>query len=71
MFFAIRGNWGTHYDGTLPKFPEMGFWPKDFLIGFFPQLVFRVVFTVISGPLSGSNATAFLHRRKAVPQTAS
>lgn len=22
MFFAIRGNWGTHYDGPPPGFPS-------------------------------------------------
>jgi hypothetical protein len=68
MFFAIRGNWGTHYDGPPPGFPEMGFWPKYFHTGLLPQLVFWVAFTVIFGSLFGTVATAIAGRGKVAAQ---
>ncbi len=68
MFFAIRGQWGTHYDVLPPDFPpETGFWETFMLIGFLPQLIFWVAFSVVTGSLFGSIATALLRRRK--PET--
>jgi hypothetical protein len=64
MFFAIRGNWGTHYDALPPGFSDMSFWPKYVQIGLIPQLVFWVAFTMIVGTLFGSIATAIFSRRK-------
>ena len=58
IFFAIRGNWGTHYDGPPPNFPPMGFWPKYILIGLLPQLILWITFTVITGSLFGIAAVA-------------
>jgi len=54
MFFAFRGNWGTHYD-ALPSDMPLGYslWEKYWLLGFFPQLVFWVGYTVVSGMLLG------------------
>ena len=66
MFFAIRGNWGTHYDALPPGFSDMSFWPKYVQIGLIPQLVFWVVFTMIVGTLFGGIATAIFSRRKIV-----
>ena len=66
MFFAIRGNWGTHYDALPPGFSDMSFWPKYVQIGLVPQLVFWVAFTMIVGTLFGSIATAIFSRRKIV-----
>jgi hypothetical protein len=63
-FFAIRGNWGTHYDALPPDIPEMSFWSKYVQFGLFPQLIFWVVFTVIMGTLFGCIATAIFSRRK-------
>ena len=63
MFFAIRGNWGTHYDGPPPNFPEMSFWPKYLHIALLPQLVFWVAFTVVIGALFGTIATAVRRNR--------
>jgi hypothetical protein len=62
MFFAIRGNWGTHYDALPPGFADMSFWPKYVQIGLVPQLIFWVAFTVIVGMLFGSVATAIFSR---------
>src|SRR5215471_3686697 len=39
MFFAIRGSWGTHYDGAPPEFPAMNWLMKWVLIGLLPQLI--------------------------------
>ena len=66
MFFAIRGNWGTHYEALPPGFSDMSFWPKYVQIGLIPQLVFWVAFTMIVGTLFGSIATAIFSRRKIV-----
>jgi len=72
MFFAIRGNWGTHYDGPPPNFPtDISWFPKFILIGVIPQLVFWIAFTVIVGALFGAAAVAIAHRgRQATPAEA-
>ncbi len=70
MFFAIQGNWGTHYDAPPPNFPDMGFLPKYFRIGFLPQMILWPTFTVIVGGLFGAITVAIAHRRKPVAQTA-
>lgn len=63
MFFAIRGNWGTHYDGPPPNFPtDIGWFPKFILIGAIPQLVFWIAFTVIVGLLFGALGLAIASR---------
>jgi len=65
MFFAIRGNWGTHYDGPPPGFPaDIGWFPKFILIGVIPQLVFWIAFTVIFGMLFGALGVAIANRGK-------
>jgi hypothetical protein len=64
MFFAIRGNWGTHYDALPPGFSDTSFWPKYLQIGLFPQLIFWVAFTMVVGTLFGSIAAAIFSRRK-------
>ena len=65
MFFAMWGNWGTHYDyvGMPPQF-QMSLWPKFFWLAFFPQLIFWVGFTIVMGSLTGSFADAWIQRRK-------
>lgn len=61
MFFAFRGHWGTHYDAAPPDLPpEMGIWPKYLWLGFFPQLIFWVGFTILVGMLAGAVAAPFL-----------
>jgi hypothetical protein len=67
MFFAIRGRWGTHYDVLPPGFPpDTGFWSTYLQIGFLPQMVFWIAFTVITGSLFGSVAAALFRRRLAI-----
>lgn len=65
MFFAIRDNWGTHYDGPPPNFPtNIGWFEKFILIGAIPQLIFWIAFTVIVGALFGAAAVAITRRGK-------
>jgi hypothetical protein len=55
MLLAFRGNWGTHYDALPQEFSSgAGLWGKFLWLGFFPQLIFWVGFTVVSGMLFGS-----------------
>jgi hypothetical protein len=69
MFFALRGNWGTHYDALAPNYTgPTDFWGKYFLIGLVPQLIFWVAYTVVLGSLAGGIAAAIKGRgRSAVP----
>jgi len=54
MFFAIRGSWGTHYDAVPPDLPALSLIPKYLWIGFFPQLILWVAFTILTGMLFGT-----------------
>jgi hypothetical protein len=63
-FFAIRGNWGTHYDALPPGFPETSFWTRYIQTVLVPQLIFWIAFTVVVGTLFGSIATAIRSRQK-------
>ena len=63
MFFAIMGNWGTHYDGPPPDFPETGPFVEWLLTGLFPQLTFWIAFTIIMGMLFGGVAAALKSTR--------
>lgn len=72
MFFAIRGNWGTHYDALPPGYTgPMDLWGKYFVIGLIPQLVLWIVFTLFLGSLFGQIAVALVRRGKPTIQTAS
>jgi hypothetical protein len=72
MFFAMRGNWGTHYDAVTPESPAAmhSLGPEYFWLAFLPQMIAWVGFTIWSGSLFGSIAAAIVHRRKPVGQTA-
>jgi len=54
MFLAYRGNWGTHYDAVPSDVPALSLLPKYLWLGFFPQLVLWVAFTILSGMLLGT-----------------
>ena len=70
-FFAFRGNWGTHYDALPPDMPPgYGFWGKYFLLGFFPQLIAWVGYTVVSGMLLGSTTAAVFRLIRPAPAKA-
>jgi hypothetical protein len=58
MFFAFRGAWGTHYDALPSDYTGTSVLSKWLWLGFFPQLILWVGFTVASGMLLGSIASA-------------
>jgi hypothetical protein len=64
MFFAMRGNWGTHYDGLPPGYAgPTTLWKEFTYIGLIPQLIFWVGFTVTIGAFIGGIVTAAARRR--------
>jgi len=64
MYFAFRGNWGTHYDALPPEIPkDMPFWNKYFEFAVVPQMVMWIAFTLIVGSIFGGIAVAFAARR--------
>lgn len=72
MYFAIQGNWGTHYDAVPPNYTgPADLWGKYAFIGLLPQLVVWPVFTVVIGSLFGSVAAAIARRGKPAMLTAS
>jgi hypothetical protein len=65
MFFAMRGNWGTHYDYVrMPSEFQMPLAPKYFWLAFFPQLVFWIGFTIVIGSLSGVITGGIMRARR-------
>lgn len=65
MFFAIKGNWGTHYDVAPPDFPPMGWFNKYLFIGLLPQMIVWIAFTVVIGALTAGITAAIMQRSKA------
>ncbi|MFB3923743.1 MAG: hypothetical protein ACE145_18620 [Terriglobia bacterium] len=56
MFFAYAGEWGTHYDAVPGDAPALGLIAKYLWLGFFPQLVLWVAFTILTGMIAGTIA---------------
>jgi len=69
MYFAIKGNWDTHYSLGPPGVEFSSFWSKFFQIAVLPQMVFWVAFTIVAGSLAGG-ITAMVLRRKSTQQPA-
>jgi len=72
MFYALAGDWGTHYDALPPGYAG----PTDFMgryiaIGLVPQFIFRIAYTMIIGALAAGVYLAIARRgRGVVPQAA-
>ncbi len=65
MFFALRGNWGTHYDALPPEGPiPSSFWLKYLYIALIPQLVLWIAYTIILGALIGSVYAGLVERKE-------
>jgi len=65
MYFAMRGNWHTHYDAIPPGFPEnLDFWTKYIQLAVVPQLLMWIAFTTVMGSLFGGFALAVMRRNK-------
>jgi hypothetical protein len=71
MFFAIQGNWGTHYDAVPPNYtgPSDPV-PKWLFIGVLPQLIFWVAYAVVLGSLLGGIVASIARRGRAAAATA-
>jgi hypothetical protein len=63
MFLAIWGQWGTHYDAVPTGFPQLLWFKKFLLLGFFPQTLFWISFTIVTGMFFGILAAGIAHRR--------
>jgi hypothetical protein len=62
MFLAFWKKWGTHYDAIPPDLPHgLGLLTKYLWLGFLPQLVFWVAFTILIGMLFGSLVAGVVH----------
>jgi hypothetical protein len=59
MFFAMLGNWGTHYDYVGIQIPLSGI-PRYLWLAFFPQLVGWVGFTITLGSVAGIFVTTLV-----------
>ena len=71
MYFALSGNWETHYSALPPNYSgPMDLWPKYAFIGLVPQLIIWPAFTTIIGSLSGGIALAIARRGKPAIQAA-
>jgi hypothetical protein len=64
MFLAMWGRWETHYDAIPPGFPEMGWFGNFVWLGFFPQILLWVGFTIVTGMFFGVLYAAFTSRLK-------
>jgi hypothetical protein len=66
MFFAIKGNWGTHYDVVPPNYiGPTEYLTKWVFIGLVPQLVLWIAYTMCVGALLGGIAAAITKNRPA------
>jgi hypothetical protein len=65
MFFAIKGNWGTHYDVAPPGFVETDWFSKYLQIGLIPQIFLWIPFTILTGALTAGITAAIMQRSKA------
>jgi len=69
MYFAIKGNWGTHYDAAGPIFTAAGWWTEFVHTGLLPQLFLWVPYTVVLCGLFGVITAAAVRRRTAAATT--
>jgi hypothetical protein len=70
MYFAIRGNWGTHYDVLPPGYVgPLEFWGKYLQIALIPQLIFWIAYTMLVGALFGG-LWLLIARKKPAAQAA-
>ena len=72
MYFAMRGDWKTHYDAIPPPpFPQdLPFWTKFIQLAVVPQMIMWIAFTIIMGSLFGGIAIAVARRRNPAAQPA-
>ncbi|MGD0223736.1 MAG: hypothetical protein ABSF71_15500 [Terriglobia bacterium] len=64
MFFALRGQWGTHYDALPAGYSGTSFLREYMMLAVLPQMVIWIAFTVLVGALVGSLVCALAFRGK-------
>lgn len=69
-YFAMRWNWGTHYDALDPAFPVMSFWAKYIRVSLVGNVFFAEAYTVIVGSICGGLALFLLGRSRKTQQSA-
>jgi hypothetical protein len=62
MFFAIMGNWGTHYDAPPPEMEGMSSFVEWVVTGLIPQATIWIWFTVTFGALFAGLAELVLKK---------
>jgi hypothetical protein len=63
MWFAIQGNWGTHYDAPPPGFPAVPPMARWLWTGVLPQMTIWIAWTVVVGTLFGALGWVVAERR--------
>lgn len=63
MWFAIQGNWGTHYDAPPPAFPAVPPMARWLWTGLLPQMTIWIAWTVVLGTLFGVLGQVVAERR--------
>jgi hypothetical protein len=63
MFFAIFGDWGTHYDAPPDNLSAMHWFSEWLITGLLPQLTFWIAYTLILGGLAALITVLFLKPR--------
>ena len=63
MWFAIQGDWGTHYDAPPPGFPAVPPMARWLWTGVLPQMTIWIAWTVVVGMLFGAFGWVVAERR--------
>jgi hypothetical protein len=63
MYFAMKGNWGTHYDAVSARYQDLALWKKFFEMAFLPQMFMWITYTVVAGSLFGEIVAALFGRK--------
>jgi hypothetical protein len=63
MYFAMRGNWHTHYSAVPTGMGELPFWTKYLYLAIAPQLIMWIAFTMTVGALFGGIYAAIVRRK--------
>lgn len=67
MIFALHGHWGTHYDALPPNYAgPTSFFAQYMVIGFLPQMVIWIAFTVLVGSIVGTVVAGMVCRGNTV-----
>ena len=70
MYFAMQGNWGTHYDAVPPTFPgDLSLLSKWLQLGVVPQMFLWIAYTIVVGTIFGTVAVAVLHKDRSTRET--